>query len=482
MSFLDRMLNPGYGNHPTAYGQLSDRDLFGMYRGEVWSGLNESSRRQLLQETVNRAAASMGEKGSCEVKFADMSPDTFGRQHGSVIEINKDIFTNDMLHANVCGQSIDVPFKDSNYKALETVLHENIHAWQNQCVDGTIDHPNKELIDEYRANGFTPSEVTDKNGVQRNGSQYLSGLDPDHGNHLYYFQSTERDAHKFSEIQTQEIVDQNLKNFGPDETADAYKADVEENGFQATWNEAREQFGYDDFEKDINNTLKNSYNGTDIEVNPEMEALVHNEMAESYDEQHGIRANENQAVEENPEQNGEQSEGDKEMRGRNPETWPEQLDLTDQPETYGEDSPTVEDPEVEKWQRLSEVPFAGDQRNSETEESPDELAPQQASEQAPQQAQAAEESPAELAPQQASEQAPQQAQAAEESPAELAPQQAQAAEESSAELASQQASEQAQAAEESPADLAPQYNQQEPSTAPSENESEDEERRQGYSY
>ena len=452
MSFLARMLNPGYGNHHTVFGQLSNSDLFGMYRGEVWSGLNESSRQQLLQETVNRAAASMGEKGSCEVRFADMSPDTFGRQHGNVIEINKDIFTNDMLHANVCGQSIDVPFQDSNYKALETVLHENIHAWQNQCVDGTIDHPNKELIEEYRANGFTTSEVTDKNGVQRDGSQYLNGLDPDHGNHLYYFQSTERDAHKFSEIQTQEIVDQNLKNFGPDDTANVYKADVEENGFQATWNEAREQFGYDDFEKDINSTLKNSYNGTDIEVNPEIEALVHNEMAESYNEQHGIRANENQdenqVAVEDPAQDGEQPEGDKEMRGRNPETWPETLDYTDQLEKYGEYSPSVEEPEAEKWQRLKDVPFAGNQQNNDTEESPDDLAPQQTSEQVQQQAQAAEESPAELAPQQASEQAPQQAQAAEESPAELAPQQA----------------------------------SQEPPAAPSENESEDEERRQGYSY
>ena len=63
------MSERGYGSHPTIYGNLSDGQLYQMYRSEIWKGLNEDNRQQLLQETVNRSALEHGEIGACKVVF-----------------------------------------------------------------------------------------------------------------------------------------------------------------------------------------------------------------------------------------------------------------------------------------------------------------------------------------------------------------------------------------------------------------------------
>lgn len=292
MSFFSRMHdNNGYGEHPTIYGHLNDAELHSMYRGEVWKTLDEDHRQQLLQETVNRAAATMGEKGACEVKFSSLGTGTYGCQHGNVIELNHMYFVDDKRQIEFNGHVIQENFADSNYMALETVLHENIHAWQNQCINGTIKCNSEELVREYRANCFTTTIVDNSNGEQVNGSHYMNGLSDGYGRYFYYFQSTERDAHKYSEIQTQTIINENIKNYGSDITASEYELDVKQNGYEATLVEAKKVFGYDNFEHDINTTLMNDYYKTDDTVNTNTELLVHNEMAKSYDYQNGITNN-----------------------------------------------------------------------------------------------------------------------------------------------------------------------------------------------
>ena len=294
----------GYGVHPTTYGNYSDKDLFGMFRGEIWSSMGENERQQLLQETVNRAARSMGEKGACEVRFADLPSGVQGRQSGNVIELNRDYFVRDIRSHEFNGTRIEEPFSHSNYMALETVLHENIHAWQNQVIDKTISSSNQQLAAEYTANNFTTSLVNDQTAdnkpVQSQGSHYLNGETPGYGYYMYYLQSTERDAHKYGEMQAMNIANQNLQNFGPDPTAEQYKKEVEINGYQATLSEAQGVFGNPNIEQDINNTLMNHYYGTDNPVDPKTAELVDHEMVESYKQQHvNEQDNKNLATDEN---------------------------------------------------------------------------------------------------------------------------------------------------------------------------------------
>lgn len=53
-----------YGVHPTQYGNLSNDQLYSMYRESVYSKLGESEKLDLLQETVNRAALEKGNRSS----------------------------------------------------------------------------------------------------------------------------------------------------------------------------------------------------------------------------------------------------------------------------------------------------------------------------------------------------------------------------------------------------------------------------------
>ena len=288
MSTAFNLAKRGYGTRTTIYKPLSNKELFGMYRGSVWNGLKENNRQQLLQETVNRVANTMGEKGACEVRFADLPTGVYGQHFGSVIELNRQHFVHDLRGEIVYGgRKIKQKLLCSNYLALETVLHENIHAWQNQCINGTISYSNKALIDEYRANSFTRSIVASKKGVKQWDSHYLNGETPYYGYYLYYLQSTERDAHKYSESSAMRIMEQNLKQFGSDATADDYKKEVEVNGYEATLSKAKNRFGKENIEQDINNVLKNQYYGASNKVDPTVERIVKNEMTKSYDYQHG---------------------------------------------------------------------------------------------------------------------------------------------------------------------------------------------------
>lgn len=279
--------NNGYGVHPTVYGNLSDEDLYSLYRESSWSKMGESDRQQLLQETVNRSAAAKGELGACEVRFADLDSSTLGQQSGNVIEVNRDVFAKDVYTHDYNGHIIQEKAVDSNMRALETVLHEDIHAWQDQCINGTIQCTDPNLLAEYKANNFTVSLVPDGKGGQQLGSHYLSGVTGKTGYYMYYFQSTERDAHLYSEKQTQQIMSSLMQKYGADKSLLTYQKNVSLNGYQATYRQGQALFGNNNFDKEINQVLINQYYGTNAVVDPKIQAGVQKEMADSY--QHQIR-------------------------------------------------------------------------------------------------------------------------------------------------------------------------------------------------
>ena len=67
-----------YGVHPTRYGNLSNDQLYAMFRESTYSKLGESEKLDLLQETVNRDALANGEIGAPEVRFEDLPANVSG--------------------------------------------------------------------------------------------------------------------------------------------------------------------------------------------------------------------------------------------------------------------------------------------------------------------------------------------------------------------------------------------------------------------
>lgn len=281
------MSGAGYGSHPTLYGSLGDLELYSLYRGESWSNLDEFHRQQLLQETVNRAARENGEKGSCRVVFVDMEPRVAGKQSGDTICLNRGMYVFDRRNVTYKGQEFTVPFPASNLHALTTVLHEDIHAFQAQIINGEIETPDLALKQEYTANNFTVIPLSREGGTVKYGSTYLTGSDSRAGYYLYYFQSTERDAYRFSETKTASIMEVLAEKYGDEPSFVAYRAELQENGYQATLAQAQELFGHPSPEKEISQALMNAYYGGSTPVAPWIETIVREEMVVSYEALHG---------------------------------------------------------------------------------------------------------------------------------------------------------------------------------------------------
>lgn len=269
----------GYGTHPTQYGSLSNDSLYSMYRESVYSRLNENQKRDLLQETVNRDALERGEIGSPEVRFADLPSNISGNAANGVISINRDLAVRGIQTMEYQGHMIQHAVDDYNIQALNTVIHENVHCFQDQILNGTITIENQHLVQEYQANNFT-STVVQQNNSYCLGSQYLTG-ETAGGYYMYYFQATERDAFLLAEKKTEDILKELSEKYGMESSFAAYAKSVEATGYQVREQEAIQLFQSADFVKDLNQTLQNQYFGTDKPVDPATEKAVKAEMVET---------------------------------------------------------------------------------------------------------------------------------------------------------------------------------------------------------
>ena len=269
-----------YGVHPTRYGNLSNDQLYAMFRESTYSKLGESEKLELLQETVNRDALEKGEVGAPEVRFADLPANESGNAANGVINVNRDMAVNGMQSFEYNGQTIQHSISDYNVQSLNTVLHENTHCFQDQIIDGTITIEDAQKTAEYQANSFTSSAVL-QDGRYQLGSQYLIG-ETANGYYCYYFQSTERDAFLGAEERTAAILRGLTEKYGTEPSFEAYAKSVESTGYHATEREAIERFQNPNFVRDLNQTLQNQYFGTNGPVDKNTEAAVKAEMVATY--------------------------------------------------------------------------------------------------------------------------------------------------------------------------------------------------------
>lgn len=269
-----------YGVHPTRYGNLSNDQLYAMFRESTYSKLEESEKLDLLQETVNRDALEKGEVGAPEVRFADLPANESGNAANGVINVNRDMAVNGTQSFEYNGQTIQHSISAYNIQSLNTVLHENIHCFQDQIIDGTITIEDAQKTAEYQANSFTSSAVL-QDGRYQLGSQYLTG-ETANGYYCYYFQSTERDAFFGAEKKTVAILSGLTEKYGTEPSFEVYARSVEIMGYHATEREAIERFQNPNFERDLNQTLQNQYFGTNVPVDKNTEAAVKAEMVATH--------------------------------------------------------------------------------------------------------------------------------------------------------------------------------------------------------
>ena len=130
--------NSGFGDHPTQYARLNNDQLYAMFRESVYSRLEESEKLDLLQETVNRDALEKGMVGAPQVQFGNLPATEGGNAANGYITLNRDMATLGIQTVEYNGQVFYHQMEDYNVQALNTVLHEDEHCFQEQVINGTI--------------------------------------------------------------------------------------------------------------------------------------------------------------------------------------------------------------------------------------------------------------------------------------------------------------------------------------------------------
>lgn len=128
-----------YGVHSTRYTNLSNEELYSIYRESAYSQLREEEKLDLVQETVNRDAVERGEIGSPEVRFIELPVNESGDTADGVININRDMAVFGIQSCEYKGRVINHNIEDYNIQTLNTAIHENTHCIQSQIVEVIID-------------------------------------------------------------------------------------------------------------------------------------------------------------------------------------------------------------------------------------------------------------------------------------------------------------------------------------------------------
>lgn len=155
-----------YKIHSTRYKDLSDDHLYSMYRESNYSKLKEDEKLDLVQETVNRDALERGEISAPEVRFVDLPVNESGNSIDGIININRDMAVYGVQNYEYKGKNIHHDIADYNMQTLNTAIHENVHCFQEQVIDGTIDIEDNIILGADKKLVFTSD--SEKTGINNN--------------------------------------------------------------------------------------------------------------------------------------------------------------------------------------------------------------------------------------------------------------------------------------------------------------------------
>lgn len=241
---------------------MNAMELMAMYRDGRFEQLSRSQKIHLLQKTVSWDAAKRGMKRIPRVELIEHEKGTNGQCIDGKIQMDEGL----------------VMRKNCVWQILQALFHENIHAWQEQVIDGTIGVSDELLKQEYLANRIDDTAVK-KDGKWYMGCLYLKG---ETSYYLYYFQATERDARRGAQQRTTSILESLSEIYGPQKSWIEYQEYLKEYGYEVMEKEAIEKYQNPDFVRDLNRVLLNQNLGIYLEVDEKTEAAVKEEMIATY--------------------------------------------------------------------------------------------------------------------------------------------------------------------------------------------------------
>lgn len=226
--------------YPTRYSGLSDREVNELYRFDTWSDLSPEERNDALQELENRAAQKLGNQ-SCEVCTEEMNGSIYGYYCKGRIYINVSLVIDNVLHyEDPQGNIIEYTPADINAQMMDTIYHENYHAYQDDVIHNRLEYENQDEAALWRANE----------------DMYISSSE---NGILYRIQSQERTAFAQGELQTSAAFEEIEAKYGVDAGYQEYYTFIKEDSYENILLEAKENYDDENIQETLDHYMISSY-------------------------------------------------------------------------------------------------------------------------------------------------------------------------------------------------------------------------------
>jgi len=232
--------------YPTRYSNLSNNEVNELYRSEVWTELSLNERTDALQELANRSAEALGNE-PCEVKLESMSGATYGMYRNGEIYINESLVEKGVLSVQVDNEITEYPPGDVNAQLMDTVHHENYHAYQVDVMVGAVEHDNAGEVELWQANDLDANYI-------------------DEGS-LYPIQSLEKSAFEYGERQTKTSFEEIEATHGEDTGYQNYLEYITNHSYENALANAQEMYDNENIEATLNEQMMSNYQDSLVNEN-----------------------------------------------------------------------------------------------------------------------------------------------------------------------------------------------------------------------
>lgn len=248
--------------YPTRYNELSNFEVNALYRSDMWSNLSREEKLEALQELENRTAEELGNH-PCEVCTEKMNGAMYGYYSSGQIVVNESLINDGVLrYEDSDGNTLEFAPDDVNAQMMDTIHHENYHAYQADVINNRLEHNNQSEVNLWRAN----EEV------------YISSCDNDV---LYRIQPQERVAFERGESQTKAAFNEIEDRYGEDAGYQEYIASINKYSYDNALTMAKETYGDENIQETVDNYMLASYDDIHTEDSENAIAAVSSENDEA---------------------------------------------------------------------------------------------------------------------------------------------------------------------------------------------------------
>jgi hypothetical protein len=231
----------------TRYSHLTDNEVNDLYRSDVWNNLPYDAKMDALQELENRAAENVG-NSPCQVNAEYMEGSMFGGYDPRTgdITINKHLIeSGNFVTHHDDGTVSERSVRGLNAELVDTVNHENYHAYQNEVISGSLQHDNAAEAELWKAND-------------------LLYIDPDDPSDTYRIQALERSAFAHGEAETRKAFQEMETRYGVEDAGfKEYQESLQAHSYEKAVATAQNSTGISNIEQALDQQMLDAYHAVE---------------------------------------------------------------------------------------------------------------------------------------------------------------------------------------------------------------------------